>query len=67
MELTKKDQRQLEYEANKFVMKIQAHASEYANLYEVTYYREIIKLLEYKIETIESLHDHFDNMTISKE
>lgn len=66
MELTKKDKRQLESEADKFVWKIQAHASEYAKLYEVTYYREIIKRLEYKIEAIESLSEHIDNMPISK-
>ena len=66
MELTKKDQRQLESEADKFVWKIQAHASEYAKLYEVTYYREIIKRLECKIEAIETLSEHIDNMPISK-
>lgn len=66
MELTKKDQRQLESEADKFVWKIQAHASEYAKLYEVSYYREIIKRLEYKIEAIETLSEHVDNMPVSK-
>lgn len=66
MELTKKDQRQLESEADKFVWKIQAHASEYAKLYEVSYYRAIIQRLECKIDAIESLQDHIDNMQINK-
>lgn len=66
MELTKKDQRQLESEADKFVWKIQAHASEYAKLYEVSYYRYIIKRLEYKIEAIESLSEHIDKMSVSR-
>lgn len=64
MELTKKDQRQLESEADKFVWKIQAHASEYAKLYEVAYYRAIIQHLENKIEAIETLGEHIDNMQI---
>lgn len=64
MELTKKDQRQLESEAEKFVWKIQAHASEYAKLYEVSYYRAIIRRLENKIEAIETLGEHIDNMQI---
>lgn len=67
MELTKKDQRKIEQEADKFVWKIQSHASEYAKLYEVSYYRAIIQCLECRIEAIESLHDHIDNMTVSKE
>lgn len=66
MELTKKDQRQLESEADKFVWKIQAHASEYAKLYEVSYYRAIIQRLERRIEVIGDLSENIDNMSISK-
>lgn len=67
MELTKKDQRKIEQEADKFVWKIQAHASEYAKLYEKSYYWEIIKRLEVKIEAIETLSEQIDNMPVSEE
>lgn len=67
MELTKKDQRKLESEADKFVWKIQAHASEYAKLYEVAYYRAIIQRLERRIEVIGDISENIDNMPISKE
>lgn len=67
MELTKKDQRKLESEADEFVRKIQLHASEYARLYEVSYYREIIKRLEIKIEAIESLSEYVKKMSVSQE
>ena len=62
MELTKKDQRKIEQEADKFVWKIQSHASEYAKLYEVSYYRSIIQRLHCRIEAIESLYNDIDNM-----
>lgn len=64
MELTKKDKRQLEKEADKFVWKIQSHASEYAKLYEKSYYQAIIEKLQYKIEAIDSLSEHIDNMQV---
>lgn len=67
MELTKKDQRQLESEADKFVWKIKEHASEYAKLYEITYYRAIIQRLERKIEVIGDIRESIDSMPISKE
>lgn len=67
MELTKKDQRKIEQEADRFIWKIQSHASEYAKLYEVSYYRAIIQRLECKIEALESLQDHIDNMPVSEE
>ena len=67
MELTKKDQRKIEQEADRFIWKIQSHASEYAKLYEVSYYRAIVQRLECKIEAIESLQDCIDNMHVSNE
>ena len=67
MELTKKDQRKIEQEADRFVWKIQDHASEYAKLYEKSYYRAIIKHLQNRIEALESLQDRIDNMPVSEE
>ena len=55
MELTKQDKKRIQERVNKLSFRIVDEANEYARLYERTYYEEVIKMCEQKIETIDAL------------
>ena len=55
MELTKQDKKHIEEQVRKLSFRIVDEANEYMHLYEKTYYEEVIKMCEEKIETIDAL------------
>lgn len=63
MELTKKDQRHIRNLAARDVWSIIDHASEYAQLYRMEYYKEVVKHLQNKINVLEEQY----NKTYGKE
>ncbi len=57
MELTKKDQRHIRNLAAKDVWNVIDHASEYAQLYRIAYYKEVVKHLQNKINISEEQYN----------
>ena len=57
MELTKKDEKHIEEQVRKLSFRIDEEAKEYMKLYERTYYEEVIKMCQEKIETIDALSE----------
>ena len=57
MELTKQDKKHIEVQVRKLSFRIVEEAKEYMRLYERTYYEEVIKMCEQKIETIDALKE----------
>lgn len=57
MELTKQDKKHIQERVRKLSFRIEEEANEYMHLYEKTYYEEVIKMCEQKIETIDSLSE----------
>ena len=57
MELTKQDKKHIEERVQKLSFRIVDEANEYMLLYENTYYEEVIKMCEEKIETIDALKE----------
>lgn len=55
MELTKQDKKHIEEQVRKLSFRIVEDAQEYMKLYERTYYEEVIKMCEQKIDTIDAL------------
>lgn len=63
MELTKKDQRHIRNLAARDVWSVTDHASQYAQLYRMEYYKEVVKHLQNKINVLEEQY----NKTYEKE
>lgn len=63
MELTKKDQRHIRNLAARDVWSVIDHASQYAQLYRMEYYKEVEKHLQNKINVLEEQY----NKTYEKE
>ena len=57
MELTKKDKKHIEEQVRKLSFRIVEESKEYMRLYEKTYFEEVIKMCEEKIETINALKE----------
>mgnify|MGYP003436720637 CR=1 FL=1 len=57
MELTKQDKKHIQERVRKLSFRIVEEAKEYMLLYERTYYEEVIKMCQEKIETIEALKE----------
>ena len=57
MELTKQDKKHIEERVRKLSFRIVDESREYMKLYERTYYEEVIKMCEQKIETIDALEE----------
>ena len=57
MELTKQDKKHIQERVQKLSFRIVDEANEYMHLYEKTYYEEVIKMCEEKIETIDALKE----------
>ena len=56
MELTKQDKKHIQERVRKLSFRIVEEAKEYMILYEKTYYEEVIKECQAKIDTIDYLH-----------
>ena len=57
MELTKQDKKHIEEKVQKLSFRLVEEAKEYMKLYERTYYEEVIKMCEQKIEAIDALEE----------
>ena len=57
MELTKQDKKHIDERVRKLSFRIVEEAKEYMKLYERTYYEEVIKMCQYKIDTIYALKE----------
>ena len=57
MELTKQDKKHIEEKVRKLSFRIANEAKEYQRLYARSYYEEVIKICEEKIETIDALSE----------
>ena len=58
MELTKQDKKHIYEKVQKLSFRIVEEANEYMKLYERTYYEEVIKMCQAKIDAIYCLHEH---------
>ena len=56
MELTKKDKKHIDERVNKLSFRIVEEANEYMRLYKKTYYEEVIKMCQSKIDAIDYIH-----------
>ena len=56
MELTKQDKKHIRERANKLSFRIVDEANEYARLYEKSYYEEVIKKCQARIDAIDIYH-----------
>ena len=57
MELTKQDKKHIEERVRKLSFRIVDDAQDYMKLYERTYYEEVIKMCQEKIDTIDALKE----------
>lgn len=57
MELTKQDKKHIEEQVRKLSFRIVDEANEYMHLYEKTYYEEVIKMCEDRINTIDAFKE----------
>ena len=57
MELTKQDKKHIEARVRQLEFRIVEEAKEYMKLYERTYYEEVIKMCQEKIDTIDALKE----------
>ena len=57
MELTKQDKKHIKERVNKLQWRIVDEAAEYARLYEKTFYEEVIKVCQERIDLIEDYHE----------
>ena len=57
MELTKQDKKHIQERVRKLSFRIVEDAREYMLLYEKTYYEEVIKMCQAKIDAIGYLHE----------
>ena len=57
MGLTRQDKKHIDEQVRKMSFRIVEEAKEYEKLYERTYYEEVIKMCEQKIETIDALKE----------
>ena len=57
MELTKQDKKHIRERVDKLSFRIEEEANEYMHLYEKTYYEEVIKMCQARIDAIEYVHE----------
>ena len=62
MELTKQDKKHIQEMVRKLSFRIVEDAKEYMNLYEKTYYEEVIKMCQARIDAIDYLHEQTLNI-----
>ena len=57
MELTKQDKKHIKERVRKLQWRVVDEAAEYARLYEKTFYEEVIKVCQERIDLIEDYHE----------
>ena len=57
MELTKQDKKHIQERVRKLSFRIVEEANEYARLYEKSYYEEVIKMCQARIDAIDIYHE----------
>ena len=57
MELTKQDKKHIQERVDKLSFRIVEEAKEYARLYEKSYYEEVIKMCQARIDAIDIYHE----------
>ena len=57
MELTKQDKKHIQERVRKLSFRIVEEADEYMRLYKKTYYDEVIKMCQERIDTIDCIHE----------
>ena len=57
MELTKQDKKHIQERVDKLSFRIVDEANEYARFYEKSYYEEVMKMCQERIETIDLCHE----------
>lgn len=57
MELTKQDKKHIKERVDKLKWRIADEAAEYARLYEKTFYEEVIKMCQQRIDVIDTYHE----------
>ena len=57
MELTKQDKKHIKERVDKLRWRIVDEAAEYARLYEKTFYEEVIKMCQERIDLVEDYHE----------
>ena len=62
MELTKQDKKHIQERVSKLSFRIVDEANEYARLYEKSYYEEVIKKCQERIDIIDTLHEQVTKM-----
>lgn len=65
MELTKQDKKHIEERVRKMKLRVVDEAAEYARLYEKTFYEEVIKMCQERIEVIDLYHEQVNKVTNS--
>ena len=63
MELTKQDKKHIEERVKKLQWRVVDEAAEYARLYEKTFYEEVIKMCQDRIDIIDTLYEQVTKMT----
>ena len=67
MELTKKDQKQIEKDVDAVISRIRVAATEYAHLYEQTFYSALVERIRIKMEASEHYKQYELNRKIGSE
>ena len=57
MELTKQDKKHIQERVRKLSFRIVEEANAYMHLYEKTYYEEVIKMCQQRIDVIDTYHE----------
>ena len=57
MELTKQDKKHIQERVRKLSFRIVEEANEYARLYEKSYYKEVMKMCQERIDVIDTYHE----------
>ena len=57
MELTKQDKEHIQERVRKLSFRIVEEANEYARFYEKSYYEEVMKMCQERIDIIDTLHE----------
>ena len=57
MELTKQDKKHIQERVRKLSFRIVEEANEYARLYEKSYYEEVMKMCQERIDVIDTYHE----------
>ena len=66
MELTKQDKKHIQERVRKLSFRIVEEAKEYMLLYEKTYYEEVIKVCQQRIDVIDTYHEQITRAANNK-